>query len=141
MGQRADVNKALKLLKKGRVVNGVLSPEAGTSVERMRAANDAVNLSWQRYSEAFSRARTDSSDAICDIARDGRFREAITWQNRSALHSGIESSVAKTGRPRPRLEGQEKRNPDRELLAAVLREERHDRFLRADGVGGPRIRL
>jgi hypothetical protein len=54
------------------------------------------------FQEATNRARTDAMQVLAsetarvggvlrELVRGGRFREALTWQNRSALHRGLES--------------------------------------------------
>ena len=45
------------------------------------------------FADAFAAAARDNSAAIYDIARDRLFREAVTWQNRSALMT-VEQIIA-----------------------------------------------
>ncbi len=39
--------------------------------------------------------RTDVSAALREVARDPKFREAVTWQNRSAVEDGLDSLLRK----------------------------------------------
>src|SRR6266536_3410407 len=73
----------------------------------------------------------DESKRLSRVARDPRFQEAVTWQNPAALAN----AVVKVAEP-----GAGTRGDRRQLLAALLREERHDRLLRATGVGSYRRR-
>ena len=43
------------------------------------------------YNQVFNAATVQVSQAIHELARVGRFREAVLWQNRQALHTGIAS--------------------------------------------------
>lgn len=81
---------------------------------------------------------TEERDALAAIAADPRFREAVLWQNPAALVNAIDkvaaASPAGGSTQRQRLE----------IIASYWQrycsKERHDRFLRADGVGAVRRR-
>lgn len=43
------------------------------------------------YAEAYTGAQAESAAVLRGIASDRRFREAITWQNRQAVHNSVDS--------------------------------------------------
>jgi hypothetical protein len=63
------------------------------------------------------------------VARDPRFREAVTWQNRAALRNAIDAVAA--GRAGASSDGRRRWQDRGELLAALLRQQRD-----AAGTGG-----
>jgi hypothetical protein len=93
---RPSLFKALKLIKKGKVVNQPL-PGCATSapVERFAEAHQLKEAKWEQYNRAYEEAVKAGSEAVRRIAADERFREAIAWQNHRALHTGIDPILKK----------------------------------------------
>ncbi|GAB7045594.1 hypothetical protein JCM9534A_07200 [Catenuloplanes indicus JCM 9534] len=60
------------------------------------AAHAAHEDARDRFAAAYERASARRTDALRRAAADPRFREAVTWQNRAALHTGV-ADVAKPG--------------------------------------------
>lgn len=91
--QRAPLNKALKSLKKG----GQPEPTGNASVDdalaTLAAARASSQAAWETFHGAFSTALNEVSHAIQSIGQDERFREAIIWQNRHALHNNVDPLV------------------------------------------------
>jgi Lantibiotic dehydratase, N terminus len=86
--ERPALQKGLKLLKKGRLpeADGRRRPE----VEAYGAARRRLEAAQANFAEVFDAETLRIANHIYDIAGDSRFREAIIWQNRAALHTGIE---------------------------------------------------
>lgn len=61
------------------------------AIEQLRDIYQHLGRLQAAFPGAFSAATLRSSQALHTLARQDRFREAITWQNRQAIHSGIDS--------------------------------------------------
>ena len=46
------------------------------------------------FEEAFNNALARNRPQLRELAREGRFREAVLWQNRHAVHTGIDPLLA-----------------------------------------------
>lgn len=68
-----------------------LPPEAADAVARLRAARERAGAARSEYEEQFRAASIATSNAIREVAADERFREAVLWQNRRALHTGVDA--------------------------------------------------
>ena len=75
----------------------------------------------------------DEQAGLRAVASDPLFQTAVTWQNRAAMRNAV-AKIAARG-PRARQRSAPPGGGRRQLLAAVLRQERHDRLLRAAGLG------
>jgi hypothetical protein len=75
----------------------------------------------------------DEQAGLAAVASDPLFQTAVTWQNRAAMRNAV-AKIAARG-PRARQRSAPPGGGRRQLLAAVLRQERHDRLLRAAGLG------
>ena len=88
--RRTPLMKALKLLSKGKVPElGDQFPGLSESLARMRLAALRRNDAERHLQTTFASDQEKISRSIVHVARDRRFREAVTWQNRYAVHSGI----------------------------------------------------
>lgn len=84
--------KAIQKLKKRKVPVTVGLPDAVRApVESYAAADKRALQIQEEYIAAFAAEETRLSGELREIARDGRFREAILWQNRHVLKAGIDS--------------------------------------------------
>ena len=83
--------KAIQRLKKGKPVASTGLPAAArTAVERSAAAGEEVRRATEEYLDVFAAEKERLSGELREVARDGRFREAVLWQNRHALKTGID---------------------------------------------------
>jgi hypothetical protein len=86
-----SLRRAARQIAKG---NG---PAALDDIAEMKPLLDALTRARAELTVARSEAErhfvdalSGISDALRDVGRDARFREAIAWQNRTALHRGID---------------------------------------------------
>jgi hypothetical protein len=88
---------------------------ADAELEAMRGAFERVKTARQELERLADGARSATSAAIAEMARDARFREAVTWQNREGVRTALDS-VAR------RADNGELRTRDRqqELVAKYL---------------------
>jgi Lantibiotic dehydratase, N terminus len=56
----------------------------------VEAADQACDTNDPGYCEAFNTAVVSTARRLREVAGDPAFREAVTWQNRHALHTGID---------------------------------------------------
>ena len=63
----------------------------GQAIRNFVAANARVDASHAEFVRRFEAAQVETRQVIREIASEERFREAVTWQNRRGLHSGIDS--------------------------------------------------
>lgn len=61
------------------------------SLAAYESARQRVDAARSAYEDAFKNGVATSSRNIKHVAADNRFREAVTWQNREALHRAIDS--------------------------------------------------
>jgi hypothetical protein len=87
---RATTSKFLQSLLKGKMKAGVsYSGPAAAALEDYRASLDEVAAARGDFERKFEAAMARISPAIQRLIRDERFREALTWQNRQALHGSL----------------------------------------------------
>jgi hypothetical protein len=90
--RRTELIKALMSLKKGNAPKNVsVAPLAAQRLDDFETACAQVDSAWDQYNRAFKNALPQVSKAIREIARSERFREAIVWQNRRALHGSLDA--------------------------------------------------
>ena len=65
--------------------------EIAEALSHVREAEPQVAAARSAYHEEYERATATISRTLREIAEDGRFREAVAWQNRKALHGSIDS--------------------------------------------------
>ena len=106
---------------------------------RRRGARQRREAAGAAYAAEFTAAVRRLSAALHEAAGLPALREAVAWQNRHALTTGIDALLRRGPRasqaqhPAPAARGAR-----RELPAALLREERQHRLLRAGGLGADR---
>lgn len=88
--RRAAVVKAIQQLKKRQVPVAPAVPEAEAAVMVLREAVDQAREAATDFHKAFQAALAQTARLLSSVARDRRFREALTWQNRHALHTGVD---------------------------------------------------
>jgi len=120
---RGLVVDAIRRLKKGELagpiiagpIDGCLS--SSDHLGKLGSANLLLISAWESFRRQFDGETAEVSDALCGVAKTNRFREAILWQNRRALHSGIDVLLRKHLEGKPR--GSKQRQYE-EMLASYL---------------------
>ncbi len=114
--KRESLFKTVRLIKAGKLADEklVLSPE---SREALRAAALQMEAAKKDFEEQYAASVMRTTAAICEVARSSRFREALIWQNRQALHTAINILLKKS------LQGTARDSKQRqyeELIASYL---------------------
>ncbi len=65
-------------------------PEMNLPLEALGRAQDELTVARGEAERCIEAALSGISDALRDVGRDARFREAVLWQNRQAVHQGID---------------------------------------------------
>ncbi|HYP25639.1 MAG TPA: lantibiotic dehydratase, partial [Blastocatellia bacterium] len=91
-GAQAELHRALRELKKGRVpkLEGA-SPGTKASVDAFAGAYAQSDQAGRDFQESFEAATAALTEAIREKASESRFREAIIWQSRAVLHTGVDT--------------------------------------------------
>lgn len=86
---KSAVRKVLKLLKKSKVPSGTNDEFMGEATDALSAAKFRLDAARTNFDQVFEADSVRIAKIVCDFARTERFQEAIIWQNRRALHTGI----------------------------------------------------
>ncbi|HYP28705.1 MAG TPA: lantibiotic dehydratase, partial [Blastocatellia bacterium] len=114
---RPLLEKAKRRLQKGKPPDVIdLAPGLAEPLNAFAAALVRVDDAWDDFHEAFDKGGAEVSEAIQEIARSNRFREAITWQNRHALHTAVDPILRKS----PAGARGSKQRQHEELIASYL---------------------
>jgi hypothetical protein len=99
---REVLYQALKKVKRSRqpAPEGLGSASVA-ALTAWREAADRAAAARAQYLEEYAAAEDRVDEALRETAEDGRFREAILWQNRHAVQTGIEPFLRR--RPGPRV--------------------------------------
>ncbi|MFE0589822.1 amino acid adenylation domain-containing protein [Micromonospora echinospora] len=96
-GERTGWNRAVRQLRRDTppepLPAGAASVDGGALVRAhaaLRAAHDARDAALVAYRAAYDRAGAARAEALRATAADPLFREAVTWQNRHALRTGVD---------------------------------------------------
>jgi hypothetical protein len=92
---RRQLSKAIRQLKKHDLPESLSVAEGAVAVDAFRAACACVDATVEHLHQTSQTAMVQIAQALHNIARDDRFREAVIWQNRDALHNGIDSVLRK----------------------------------------------
>ncbi|MBZ5521675.1 MAG: lantibiotic dehydratase family protein [Acidobacteriia bacterium] len=115
--RREPLLKALTRLKKGNMIGlaaGVLEMEC---VRTHIATNAQLEVARREFQRQYDLAVTYTSGVIAEFARMPRFREAVTWQNRQAVHSAFDPLINNTRNGHRRTSHQKQHE---ELVASYL---------------------
>lgn len=85
--------KLLRRIKEGKrlpVLSLPLSAEVGKSLDALQAAANRKIQAQATLQQQFLQATEQTMHVLREVAQDERFREAVMWQNRSAVRNGIE---------------------------------------------------
>ncbi|HEY6351957.1 MAG TPA: lantibiotic dehydratase [Candidatus Angelobacter sp.] len=114
--KRGPLMKARDKLKSGAIPQ--LAPELGDfrSLQRFRDALVQIDSQRDSFQREFAASTARTSQIIRDVAASSRFREAVMWQNRTALHTALDALLRKTAND-SRTSGQRQ---NEELVASYL---------------------
>jgi hypothetical protein len=85
------VRRAARQIAKGNAPTSLSdNPEMKPLLDALTRARDESTVARGEAERYFIEAQSRISDALRELGRDARFREAIAWQNRNALHRGID---------------------------------------------------
>lgn len=59
--------------------------------KELKAAREAKEVAWINVEEQFAPTCARLYQTLYEVACDERFREAVTWQNRQAVHNGLDA--------------------------------------------------
>jgi len=112
------LRKALSKVREGKVP-APLAPSFAQSaaIESFRTTSAAMDSTRSDFNRKFEEEVTNVSAAIYDVASDDRFREALLWQNRHAVHKGIHSFLKDN--PRTASRGSIRRRNE-EMIASYI---------------------
>jgi len=110
--------KALRVLKKGKVpdLTGA-EPSVDAAIRHFASAFQEADHAYKEFNLSFEASTMRVSEAICEIARTSKFREAVIWQNRRGFHTAI--SLLLQGPPKQSQKNQHWRRSE-ELAAIYL---------------------
>lgn len=112
------LRKLRRLLKKGRLPQGAEAEILGEEqIQTLQSAQSAVEKARSEFVREFDVALDRTSRAIHSIASNERFCEAVLWQNRHALSTGIKPILRRT--PGDSLRTSKDRQHE-ELIASYL---------------------
>jgi hypothetical protein len=104
--QSGPLVAALRQIKKGKIPQPAgLDDELSAAIAAWQAARQRLTAAQSAFQAMFEAATGRVSAAISEIAAAPRFREAVIWQNRRAMHTGIDSLLrhgSRNGSTRPR---------------------------------------
>jgi len=86
--------KMLQRIREGKLPSSLpamLSAKARMDLERLQIAYEKREQAHAELQTQFSRATIQTMQALRNIAGSERFREAVLWQNRSAMHNDVEA--------------------------------------------------
>lgn len=113
---RRPLLDAMRQLKTARPAKPVQLDRIDEPLRAYQNGNRAVAESLDEYCEIYAVSVEQVSEAIREIAGESRFREAVTWQNRHAVHSAIDLLLRQ---PFPAKRGSKQRQYE-ELVASYL---------------------
>lgn len=88
---RSALSKAIKKLVRNDLPPAPAVACGDNSLAAYESARHRVDVARSAYEEAFKSGVATLSRNIKQVAEDNRFREAVTWQNREALHRAIDA--------------------------------------------------
>lgn len=93
--ERKPLVKAVRALKKGKIPATGEGDVHAAACAAMAQAKADLEASRADFDKAFEAAIEHQADAICEVAADPRFREAVLWQNWWAFKTAIDKVPAK----------------------------------------------
>lgn len=92
VGAAREIGKLVKQLRRGLIPETLpqLDAAAAEAVAHFAAKRTELQQCRHQLESEMEAARLHTRDRLCAVARDRRFREAVTWQSRGALHGSID---------------------------------------------------
>jgi len=87
----------------------------GEAIRNFVTANARVDDAHAEFMRRFETAQAEARQVIREVATEERFREAVTWQNRRGLHTGIDSLLRSSSNT-----ALSKQRSSEELIASYL---------------------
>jgi hypothetical protein len=88
--ERRSVQRALKRLWQHRVPEPIADAEAEAARLPLELAASRLRVLESELAEQYARAQRATSQALRRIGEDDRFRQALLWQNPSAVRTGVD---------------------------------------------------
>jgi hypothetical protein len=89
---RKPLRRARQQISKGRTPDPLPEfPEMKPLLDAFNLAREAMGTAGDAADKSVTEALSGISEALRDVSRDARFREAITWQNRKALRGSVDA--------------------------------------------------
>ena len=88
--KRRDLLDAAAAIRKGAIPRPLPETFSPDSVEAFETAARRIETARAAFQDRFAKSRQETSAALHEIAETPGFREALTWQNRGALSSGLD---------------------------------------------------
>ncbi|HEX7774007.1 MAG TPA: lantibiotic dehydratase, partial [Pyrinomonadaceae bacterium] len=89
--QRSQLRKVLRALRNGKLPPREEWSEHEQEWDELSSVASRVDAARDRFREAFDVASRQTSAVIKRVASHEKFREAVLWQNRSAVHGSIDA--------------------------------------------------
>nr|MBA3824118.1 lantibiotic dehydratase [Ktedonobacterales bacterium] len=94
--QRVVVANIIHSVRKGKLpVPRDLPEHVQTTVATLQAARTQAEAARTRYHQIFAESLVQATAHLQGLVAQPRFREALAWQNRQALHTGVAPFLAK----------------------------------------------
>jgi hypothetical protein len=117
-GRDEPLVKVLRRLEKGKLPQAIEGAgKIKAILKTLLESSSQLEAKRAEFRVVFKSATDQLSKAILDIASSNRFREAILWQNRSALHSSIDALLHMTADTNARGSDRKRRE---ELIANYM---------------------
>jgi hypothetical protein len=94
--QRTALRRVMRRLKKGRVPESVTVEEGHEEIEAFERALATLAQAESDFPPAFQAAVAQSARAIYAVAGNDVFRQALLWQNRRVLRTGVDVLLRKS---------------------------------------------
>src|SRR5215217_2687377 len=115
---REPLLRAIQTLKKGKLPKPLNAGGPGAKhLEVLRDGRSSLEPFAKHYRDSFLAGTNNVSSAIRDLIAEDRFRCAVIWQNRQAVHTSIDSLLRKTANSGAR--GSKQRQHE-EMVASYL---------------------
>lgn len=115
--KRVPLVTALQKLKSGEVPKPLPEAEEGEAIEALRRAAGAIPAPQEAFAKAFADFTVENSRVLHEIAGRPDFREAVTWQNRQAVHTALDTLLRTPIDGRPLTS---KSRQDEEMVASYV---------------------
>lgn len=89
--RRRALARVLKRLRAGRVPEDPHAVMDVPTLARLRDANDATELARGALASTYDAERLRIGEALRELSRTPRFRDAVLWQNRRAVQTGLDA--------------------------------------------------